>query len=216
MQRFTHFFTRFALSAPTGLLLLCGSVAVTQASRGATLELLGGGWVQETVTYRISASRNVDPAALSAVLGAIEDWNDKLATIEGAPLLVEFTGHGQADVTIQLKGGGGPTLGQTSLRPVSRFSCAIGSARVLLSGKAFGQEFSAAGVGNVTRHELGHVLGLGHSDDPGDLMYFAADAADIFGDESVPISDCDLMGINAIYPLPEDCSLPAELGCGPI
>jgi hypothetical protein len=184
-----------------------------QATVAGTLDLIGGGWPDRDVTYEVSASRNVSSAAVNAVLGAINDWNDYLQGIDGAPTLVPFTGPGKPDVSIQLKIGGGSVLGQTSLRPVNRFSCIIGSARVLLSGKAFGQGFSVVGIGNVARHEIGHVLGLGHSDDPNDLMYFAAESGDIFGEDPEDISRCDLDGLNAIYPVPEDCSIPPSVEC---
>jgi Matrixin len=98
-------------------------------------------------------------------------------------------------------------------RTLSPFSCALKSVSIQLSGKAFGQSFSDVGTGNVARHELGHAVGLGHSDDPNDLMYGAAESSEIFGNTEVPISQCDKQGIDVVYPLPQFCNIADSISC---
>lgn len=70
----------------------------------------------------------------------------------------------EADIVIHMKVGGGAVLGYALPKTISPFSCVLKSVSIQLSGKAFGQNFSDAGTRNVTPHELGDALGLGHSE----------------------------------------------------
>ena len=202
-----HFLTLVVLAA-----LLLGAQAVWAAS---TLDLLGVGWNKSPVTVLINHARGVTPAAVADVETAITDWNNAIsgAGISGAPTLQEVTGVTTADIVIYMKVGGGVILGQTLPKTISPFSCALKSVRIQLSGKAFGLHLSDAGTRNVARHELGHAFGLGHSDDDTDLMFPTFDTAQVFGTSDVSISSCDLKGIDAIYPLPTVCNLPASVTC---
>lgn len=55
------------------------------------------------------------------------------------------------------------------------------------------------------------TLGLGHSDDPNDLIYAIADSSEIFGNDDIYISDCNITGIDAVYPLPPYCTIPDSI-----
>jgi predicted Zn-dependent protease len=194
--------------------LALGIQRVEAQTDAETLDLLGVGWAKSPVTVQIKAAGGVTDHAIDDVVKAIEDWNAVLKPIVGVKEMLQLVSNvKKADITIQMKVGGGVTLGSAGSRTTSPFTCELNSASIQLSGKAFGQAFSSVGTQNVARHEIGHALGLGHSNDPTDLMYPTFETSEFLGDTDRPISQCDKNGLEAIYPRPTSCTIPDSITC---
>lgn len=194
--------------------LTLGIPPVEAQTEDKTLDLLGVRWEKSQVTVQIKAAGGVTSQAISDVVQAIEDWNIVLRRINGAPQLSLVSGVKKANITIQMKVGGGATLGSAGSRTSSPFACELTSASIQLSGKAFGEAISSTGTQNIARHEIGHALGLGHSDDPDDLMHPIFESSEFLGGTNVPISQCDRNGLEAIYLLPTVCdAIPDSVSC---
>jgi hypothetical protein len=168
-----------------------------------------------TVTYAISASSAIPASALHGVQAALDHWNnclfsgsnsfsetlgsDTFSTTDSGCSTLSFKGDWQFAaagagttplVKISIKKGGGVIAGQTHLRADS-FGF-LSSARVQISGSSFGSPNAAEVVWNIAEHELGHVLGLGHSDVSTDLMYPTLNGTVSFG-------SCEINGAEALY-----------------
>jgi hypothetical protein len=162
-----------------------------------------------TVTYSITASPAVPQGARDAVQAAIDHWNNCLyngsnsftsgsfsATDSGCSTL-SFTGKwhfvpavaGTPLVKIAIKKGGGTVAGKT----FSNFDSSgfLAGDRVQISGSSFGVSDDQV-VFNTADHELGHVVGLGHSNVTTDLMYPVLNGTVSFG-------SCEINGVEALY-----------------
>jgi predicted Zn-dependent protease len=190
------------------------ALGMQRVEASSTLDLLGVAWGKSEVTVQIKAAGGVTSQAVLDVEEAISDWNAVLAHVKGAPQLVLVSGVKRADITIQMKVGGGFVLGSALPKTSTPFTCELDIASIQLSGKAFGLALSSAGTRNIARHEIGHALGLGHSDNPNDLMHGSFESPEFVGDVDVPISQCDKDGLEAVYPLPTACSsIPDAVSC---
>jgi hypothetical protein len=137
------------------------------------------------LTYTIAGG---DATAQGHVNTAVQAWVSAIQPLNSATsdftLTRVFTKS--SDIEIRFKQGGGSIQGLTSWSFDRRGF--ITHVRISISGKAFGLPNNAALIDQITKHEMGHGLGLGHADFK-DLM-----ATTVSGGNST-ISDCDLEGV---------------------
>jgi predicted Zn-dependent protease len=197
------------LRRPVFAALVAAAALWTRPAVASTIELIGLGWSGSDIRYRIEPSTDAT-AVLTDIQSAINDWNAALSAVAGAPQFVAAPpGLQNPDVTLSVGGDAGRTLGSTSLS--SQSDCAIASVTVEIYDESEGGDFTAAGLRTVIRHELGHVLGLGHSDDPADLMFASTDP---WSDSDRLIGSCHTLALAAIYPFQARCgAVPHTIRC---
>jgi hypothetical protein len=110
---------------------------------------------------------NFQPSFLDAVRGAFQRWQDA-----GVPVRFKLDADsGSAEVRIKWRiQFEGERAGQTDLQ-WDEDGHLTGGVVTLATFDAKGQPFAVDEVRVLALHEIGHLLGLDHSPDPGDIMY---------------------------------------------
>ena len=142
-----------------------------------------------------SISGEVDDNTKQLIRNAIEDWDlliDNLIFVEKqddseADLEIRFSDSDEDANDEEFEYGDAIAAGRTEFRfDDTGF---IDSIDVTLSGGIFGNGFQNSELEQVARHEIGHVLGLGHANFDGSLMSESTDG----GAEN--ISACEINGV---------------------
>jgi hypothetical protein len=110
---------------------------------------------------------NFQPSFLDAVRGAFQRWQDA-----GVPVRFNLDADsGSAEVRVQWRiQFEGERSGQTDLQ-WDEDGHLTGGTVTLATFDAKGQPFAPDEVHVLALHEIGHLIGLDHSPDPGDIMY---------------------------------------------
>jgi len=172
---------------------------VEEEPENNTIPLWGPRWCQDTanapraVTWRIDNFEKLTDDAKAEMRAGIEIWNHNNPTtgITGITL-DEFNPDdpGKPDIVIKFKKGGGRVQGQALQQ--SDDGC-FTSVKISVSGKAFGRDNPDGQVKSITMQELGHGLGLLHSDNTKDVMYGTVQSP-----PNDKLSQCDLTAWSAV------------------
>jgi predicted Zn-dependent protease len=150
------------------------------------------------LTYKIIGG---DALTQMAVRNAINEWNVKVKGIE----ITEVTGNTNADIEVNFNleahkiDHGVTAAGHTVTNAVTAAQSTnnldengfISSVLITIARSAFGDTFDSNKIKQLTQHEIGHALGLGHTNFNGDLM------STIVDNKTGSISKCDINAILA-------------------
>lgn len=149
-----------------------------------TIPLWGPTWDHGDVSYSIEAGRGVSQDAIGLLQQSVDDWNKAIHTRSSLFHLVPHAGGGKADITIRPKGGGGPIQGTASCKNAGGF---FTSCRINVSGKAFGSTNPSLTILSIAIQEVGHALGLDHSNNSSHVMF-----GTLQDPPNTVISECDI------------------------
>jgi hypothetical protein len=174
------------VAAAVGLLTVIGvllpAVPVARAQTSRTLELCCA-WGRALEDGRLSYSLSgADPATADVMRAAIRAWDDSLPTIS---LFEVPPTKAKIDIRIEYLEGTGDSEGLA----VTSFTRRGLIRHVELRVDAPRAPAGAGAVEQITKHEVGHALGLRHANFEGDLM------SPIVNPTPGPMSACDIAGV---------------------
>ena len=164
--------TFYGLSILIGILI--GIVTAIQRSEKPIMSL--GKRVRTVYVDRLPS--DVDPRYAGAVRDALAYWEQRLGVT-----FRETLSEDEADIRVGwVKEWGGEALGRT----VSRIAwIGLGDSQCMGKWRPYGYDTVVA----IAKHEIGHAIGMGHSEVPGDVMYGA-----ISPKYDVMIDEWDVLG----------------------
>jgi Matrixin len=113
------------------------------------------------LTYQIN---NAEPENRKLVVSALNYWEQNLNKIK----FKEAGNKEQVDIKISFRNDNGKVAGQTITNLDSKGF--IFNIHILLAEKAFGKQLNKNMIEYISKHELGHALGIGHANFNESLM----------------------------------------------
>jgi len=190
-----------------------GSFVQGQSQDKYSLQLQGFAWNRTTLNALVVTADNEswwDPSFLNTSLRAIGQWNEAIATfasnysdysyLSGMRIQPTVSNSTQPGYDIYVSWHESPFSNTTDVVGLSQIftnyqkiitNCTVNLAAHTLHGDTLNE----GDMQNVALHELGHSLGLGHSNYTGDLMY----ARYTMGSPAEDVSTLDVYGVATVF-----------------
>ncbi|MEM4312133.1 MAG: matrixin family metalloprotease [Nitrososphaerales archaeon] len=175
-------------------------------SLATEISLLGSAWDHDNITVYIQLQKGIDSSYEGEVKSAFNDWSNALKTKATNPNAFNFNFLNKpeskkrpADIYVEVRKNTGTILGSAT---ISSSNGKIKEVKIVLAAyNALGLPLGREDFRTIARHEIGHGLGLGHSNDDGkeplDLM---APTYDFVGvNKDIYPSDLNLNALIFIY-----------------
>jgi hypothetical protein len=144
------------------------------------------------LTYTIVG--NIDAEKKEAVHNAIQDWDDKIESIEFEEFSGKQENDNRPDIQIRFVGDadefkdeGPESAGNTKTR-LDKFGF-IDYNTIIIAEGGLGKTFDIKTIETIAKHEIGHALGLGHANFRSNLMTTKIESA------AQAISSCELEAV---------------------
>jgi hypothetical protein len=133
-----------------------------------------------------------------AVENAAREWNAKVTSLKLVEISSTSSENDEADIEVQFVDGfGGMIAGATMIKYddeglINKATIILPKAAfyVEYESETFGVQYSSQKLEEITVHEMGHALGLGHANFDGDLM-----SQTLGSEQTVNISECDVTSV---------------------